>query len=100
MTGQRIGWLVRIGLQRLEKRTYRNHTKFNKRKFLLLGHDKPTQQYSLDINWLESSFAETDLGVLVDTKRHTSQQSAPAVKKAIQILGRISSIYWATLARA
>ena len=90
MIGQRVGWLVRTGLQRLEKRTDRNHMKFNTGKFLHLGHNKPTQQYSLGINWLESSFAETDLGVLVDTKWIMSQQSAPAVKKAIHILGHIS----------
>lgn len=34
--------LVRMGLQRLKKRTDRNHMKFNKGKFLHLGHDKPT----------------------------------------------------------
>lgn len=79
-----------MGLQRLEKRTERNHDKFNKSNFLHLGHKKPTQQYRPDISWLESRFAETDLAVLVDTKWNMNQQSAPAVKEAIQILSHIS----------
>jgi len=61
-----------MGPQRLEKRTDRNHLKLHKGKFLHLGHDKPTQQYSLGISWLESNFAETELGVLVDTKYNMS----------------------------
>lgn len=79
-----------MGLQMLEKRTDRNHDKFNKSNFLHLGLNKPTQQHRLDISWLESRFAETDLAVLVDTKWNVSQQSAPAVKEAIHILSHIS----------
>lgn len=48
-----------MALQRLGKKTDRNHMKSNKSKFLHLGHNKPTQQYSLGTSWLESSFAET-----------------------------------------
>lgn len=61
-----------------------------KDKALNPGHDTPTQHHSLGPSWLESSFAETNL---VDTKWNMSQQSAPAVKCAIHILGHISSIY-------
>lgn len=47
-----------------------------KGKSLNPGHDTPTQHYSLGPRWLESSFAEANLGILVDIKQNTSQQSA------------------------
>lgn len=50
-----------------EKRTDKNY-KFMKGKSLNTGHGTPTQHYSLGPSRLESSFAETILGVLVDTK--------------------------------
>lgn len=50
-----------------EKRTDKNY-KLMKGKSLNLGHNTPTQHYSLGLSWLESSFAETNLGVLVGTK--------------------------------
>jgi len=43
--------------------------KFNKKcKILHLGRKNPIQQYMLGATQLESSFAEKDLGVLVDAR--------------------------------
>ena len=38
-------------------------------------------QYILGADWLESSSAAKDLGVLVDSKLNTNQQCMPVVKK-------------------
>lgn len=59
-----------------ERRTDKND-KFMKGKSLNPGHDTPTQHYSPGLGWLGSSFAETNLGILVDTKQNMNQQSAP-----------------------
>lgn len=50
-----------------ERRTDKND-KFMKGKSLNLGHDTSTHYYSLGSSWLENSIAETNLGILVDTK--------------------------------
>lgn len=56
---------IQIDLNRLKKQAHRNFIMFNKGKLkvLLLGKNKPMLQYILGVNWPESSFAETDLGV-------------------------------------
>lgn len=65
----------------------RDLLKFNKSKSeILFLHLLPKQQYRPDANWMKSSFAEKDPGLLVD-KSVTSQQCAPATNKANLILG-------------
>ncbi|GAB0179249.1 mitochondrial enolase superfamily member 1 [Grus japonensis] len=78
----------------LEKWANRNLIKFNKGEceVLQLGRNNPRHQYKLKVNWLESSFAEKDLVVLVNTKLNMSQQCALVAKKANSILGYIRSV--------
>ncbi|PKU48658.1 rna-directed dna polymerase from mobile element jockey-like [Limosa lapponica baueri] len=76
-------------LNKLEKCANRNLIKFSKGKckVLHLGRSNPMHQYMLEATQLESSSAEKDLGVLVNTKLNMSQQCVLAPKKANGVLG-------------
>ena len=58
------------------------------------GKDHPKHQHVLGADWLESSFADKDLRVLVDSKLNMSQQCASAAETANRsraALGRVAS---------
>ncbi|KAK4820681.1 hypothetical protein QYF61_003601 [Mycteria americana] len=65
--------------------------KFNKSKgrILHLGQSNAGYKYKLGEEWLESSPAERDLGMLLDSRLSMSQQCALAAKRANHILGCI-----------
>ncbi|PKU43821.1 pol- hypothetical protein [Limosa lapponica baueri] len=68
-----------------------NGMEFIKNKYwtLRLGQKNTGYKYELGEEWLESSPAERDLGVLVDGKLNRSQQCALAAKRANRILACI-----------
>ncbi|KAK4831263.1 hypothetical protein QYF61_016733 [Mycteria americana] len=78
-------------LDRLEKWADRNLMKFDKVKckVMHLRTNNPCTSIGWGAYHLQSSLAEKDLGVLVDTKLNMSQQCALAAKKASGILGCI-----------
>jgi len=70
--------VIQGDLGRLEKRADRNLVKFNKEKskVLHLWWNNLRHQYMLATAWLESSLAEKDLEVQVDTQ-HRSHDKIP-----------------------
>ena len=83
------------GLQRdldgLEDWAMINGMKFNKLKCWILHHGwrKTGHKYKSEEEWLESSPAERDLGVLAGSRLSRSQQCALAAERATRILGCI-----------
>ncbi|KAK4827847.1 hypothetical protein QYF61_021984 [Mycteria americana] len=76
---------IQRDLDRLEKWANRNLVNFSKGKgkSLYLGRNM-RGLYMLRADWQQSSFAEKELGVLVDTKLNISQQCALAENKGKQ----------------
>lgn len=82
-------------LNRYKKWAYRNLRKFNhgECQVLHLSMNNPMHQCRLEASWLESSSAEKDLVVLVDSKLTRGQQCAVAAMVSNILLGCTRKTY-------
>lgn len=67
-------------------------TNFNKgeSQVLHLGQSNSMHRYRLGVNWIDSNFAEKDLGDLLESRLNVSQQCALSAKRFSHILGFVN----------